>query len=106
MTITTCGMTSPARWTSTVSPSRMSLRSISSWLCRLARLTVTPPMCTGSSMGMGGGGAGGATAAPPQLDLQRPVVDLDDDPVNLVGEAVAPGEQFGVVGEQGLDVLA
>src|SRR5680860_630262 len=39
---TTCGMTSPARSTRTWSPSRMSFRSMSSTLCRLARLTVTP----------------------------------------------------------------
>ena len=35
-------MISPAFWITTVSPIRMSLRSISSALCRLARLTVVP----------------------------------------------------------------
>ncbi|OPZ69004.1 MAG: hypothetical protein BWY83_02128 [bacterium ADurb.Bin478] len=47
MDLTTSGITSPARCTSTQSPSRMSLRSISSWLCRVARLTSTPPIFTG-----------------------------------------------------------
>ena len=46
------GITSPARWTTTVSPMRMSLRRISSsW--SVARLTITPPMLTGSSMASG-----------------------------------------------------
>ena len=44
----TCGMTSPARCTRTLSPSRMSLRSTSSRLCSVARATVTPPSSTGS----------------------------------------------------------
>ena len=45
---TTCGITSPARCTTTSSPSRMSLRRMSSSLCRVARSTVTPPTLTGS----------------------------------------------------------
>ena len=43
------GITSPARMTSTRSPSRMSLVAISSSLCSVALVTVTPLTCTGSS---------------------------------------------------------
>ena len=47
ITATICGITSPARCTSTLSPTRTSLRSISSWLCSDALETVTPPTRTG-----------------------------------------------------------
>ena len=50
---TTWGMTSPARCTITTSPSRMSLRLMSSSLCSVARETVTPPTSTGSSIAHG-----------------------------------------------------
>ena len=50
---TICGITSPARWTITSSPSRMSLRLMSSSLCSVARETVTPPTSTGSSIAHG-----------------------------------------------------
>ena len=50
---TTSGMTSPARRTITVSPTRTSLRSISSWLCSVALVTVTPPTNTGASRATG-----------------------------------------------------
>ena len=43
-------MTSPARWTITVSPMRTSLRAISSSLCSVAFCTTTPPTVTGSSL--------------------------------------------------------
>ena len=46
-------MTSPARRTITSSPGRTSLRARSSSLCSVARLTVTPPTCTGSSSANG-----------------------------------------------------
>ena len=46
---TTSGMTSPARRTTTMSPTRRSLRAISSWLCRVALVMVAPPTKTGSS---------------------------------------------------------
>ena len=46
-------MTSPARCSSTVSPSRTSLRAISSSLCRVAFVTTTPPTVTGSSRATG-----------------------------------------------------
>ena len=49
-TSTTSGITSPARRTRTVSPTRTSLRSTSSWLWSVARLTVTPETSTGWSM--------------------------------------------------------
>ena len=50
---TTWGMTSPARWMRTRSPSRMSLRATSSRLWRVARLTVTPPISTGRIIATG-----------------------------------------------------
>ena len=50
---TTWGITSPARWTMTVSPSRMSLRLMSSSLWSVAWETVTPPTSTGSSCAQG-----------------------------------------------------
>ncbi len=50
---TTWGITSPARWTMTRSPSRMSLRLMSSSLCSVAWETVTPPTSTGSSCAQG-----------------------------------------------------
>ena len=46
-TPTIWGMTSPALWRMTVSPTRMSLRAISSALCRVAFSTTTPPTVTG-----------------------------------------------------------
>ena len=49
----TCGITSPARWMITVSPMRMSLRAISSSLCRVALATTTPPTVTGFSRATG-----------------------------------------------------
>ncbi len=52
-TFTTWGITSPARCTTTVSPTRTSLRSISSWLCSEAFETVTPPTRTGRSFATG-----------------------------------------------------
>ncbi len=50
---TTCGITSPARITTTSSPTRASLRVRSSSLWRVAVLTVTPPTWTGSSIANG-----------------------------------------------------
>ena len=41
------GITSPARWMITSSPSRICLRLMSSSLCSVARDTVTPPTSTG-----------------------------------------------------------
>ena len=46
-------MTSPALSISTVSPILMSLRLISSWLCSVALLTVTPETKTGSNFATG-----------------------------------------------------
>ena len=46
-------MTSPARSMSTVSPTRTSLRRISSSLCRLTLLMTTPASGTGSSLATG-----------------------------------------------------
>ena len=50
---TTCGITSPARITTTSSPSRTSFRVRSSSLCSVAVLTVTPLTWTGSSIANG-----------------------------------------------------
>ena len=50
---TTWGITSPARWTITVSPIIRPLRATSSWLWRVARRTVAPPTETGSSSAKG-----------------------------------------------------
>jgi hypothetical protein len=50
-TDTTSGITSPARRTMTVSPTRTSLRRASSSLCRVALVTVTPPTNTGRQLG-------------------------------------------------------
>ena len=49
----TSGMTSPARRTSTQSPTRMSLRAISSSLCRVAWVTVPPDSTTASNWANG-----------------------------------------------------
>ena len=53
MTLTTSGITSPARRITTVSPMRTSLRRTSSMLCSVALLTVTPPTNTGSRRATG-----------------------------------------------------
>ncbi|MBA7647171.1 DNA ligase [subsurface metagenome] len=47
------GKTSPAFWTTTVSPLRTSRRATSLKLCRLARLTMVPERRTGVRMAMG-----------------------------------------------------
>jgi hypothetical protein len=52
-TATTSGITSPARRTITVSPTRTSLRRASSSLCSVALVTVTPPTNTGASRATG-----------------------------------------------------
>ena len=89
ITVTTWGITSPARSTTTVSPIRMSLRSISSQLCRVERDTVTPPMGTGFSMRDG-------------RDRSRPAHtgdDVLDDRRSLVGGEL---EGYGPAGLTGL----
>jgi hypothetical protein len=52
-TPTTSGITSPARRTMTVSPTRTSLRRASSSLCSVALVTVTPPTKIGASLATG-----------------------------------------------------
>ena len=47
------GMTSPARSTTTESPTRTSKRFISSSLCKVAFETTTPPTVTGSTLATG-----------------------------------------------------
>ena len=109
---TICGITSPARCTMTVSPIRTSLRRISSSLCRVARCTTTPPTVTGSSIAVGVSAPCRPTvimmsrrhglrllggefvrqrparrpAAHAEPVLQREVVDLVDDAVDVVGQ--------------------
>ena len=48
-----CGITSPARFTCTTSPTRRSLRATRSKLCSVASFTVVPPISTGSSTAYG-----------------------------------------------------
>ena len=108
-------MTSPARCTTTVSPTRTSLRAISSSLCSVAFETTTPPTVTGFSLATGVSAPvrptwisiassdgrrplGGefvrdrpARAARDEAEplLQREVVDLVDDAVDVIAEARA-----------------
>ena len=49
----TNGMTSPARRTSTVSPILIPRARMTSWLAKVARVTVVPPTNTGSSHATG-----------------------------------------------------
>ena len=112
---TTCGITSPARWTITWSPSRISLRLMSSSLCSVARETVTPPTCTGSRIAHGlsapvrptriaiwcelrlrgrrrplvGAGPARTRVERAEHGLLGERVDLDHDPVDLVVELLA-----------------
>ena len=53
MTRTTLGMTSPLRSKSTQSPICKPSRAISSWLCNVARDTITPLTFTGRNLAMG-----------------------------------------------------
>ena len=127
-TLTTSGITSPARRMTTVSPIRTSLRSTSSMLCNVALLTVTPPTKTGSSLATG-------VSAPvlptlnstsrtivvascgrklvrdrparcarheAQATLCRDVIDLVDDTIDLVRQLGALDANRGVVLEASL----
>src|SRR5881409_187443 len=105
----TCGITSPARVTSTQSPSRMSFASIRSKLWSVAVVTVTPPISTGSSTAYGlrapvrptlirislsfviwtSGANLRATAQRAELGVQPQRVDLHHD---AVGAIVQGGE--------------
>ena len=113
-TRTTWGMISPAFWITTASPIRTSLRSSSSALCRLARLTVVPASSTGSRSATGvslpvlptwtrdpdqlrdrllglvleGDRPARALAPRPQPLALVEVVDLDDQAVGLEVERV------------------
>ena len=64
---TTCGITSPARWTITRSPLRMSLRRMSSSLWSVALDTVTPPTWTARARP----GVEDACAADADVDLEE-----------------------------------
>ena len=114
-TETICGITSPARCSTTVSPMRMSLRAISSSLCSVAFCTSTPPTFTGSQPRDRRQRAGAAdldadvlqhghrlfrgelpgdrparrAADEAEPALQREVVDLVDHAIDVVAEAGA-----------------
>ena len=121
---TTCGITSPARSTITSSPARTSLRAMSSSLCSVASLTVTPPTPHRLEHGervqvaelahvpldalehgglrrrreLPGDGPARLAAHDAQAALQLDVVDLDDDAVDLeaqAGAALLPGLALG-----------
>ncbi len=128
---TTWGMTSPARCTITSSPGRTSLRWMSSSLCRVARSTVTPPTGTGSSTAKGvstpvrptltsmlckprnGRRRGELEGDRParvvgdlaEVALQRDLVDLDHDPVDVVVDLGPPFDPGGTGGDHLLDGL-
>ena len=119
-------MTSPARCTTTVSPTRTSLRSISSSLCRVALETTTPPTVTGLSLAIGVSAPVRPTLIVDRLDdrrrllgrelvrdrparrardeaeslLERKIVDLVDDAVDVVAERRALGLDRAIVLEQ------
>ena len=123
---TTSGITSPARRTITVSPTRTPLRRSSNRLCSVALLTVVPPTKTGSSLATGVSLPVRPTwisiALQPrhlllrrvlvrhrparlagdeaQLLLQRDGVDLVDHAVDVEGQRVAPGPDRCVEGHQ------
>ncbi len=129
---TTRGMTSPAFSTSTQSPSRMSLRAMSSALCSVAIETVEPARNTGSST------ANGVTApvrptftsifrssvvfcsagnlkaiaqrgnllVVPRRAAQRERVDLDDDAVGVEVERAALLGPLAAEGDQRVDARA
>ena len=126
---TICGMTSPARWTTTRSPIRTSRRAISSSLCRVARPTTTPPTVTGSSSAtrrppcarpeslMSFSTVSACSAAnlwaiaqrAPAADkaeavLQLQIVDLVNHAVDIVVEAGAMGRHVIVIGHGGVEV--
>ena len=112
----TCGITSPARVTTTSSRSRTSFFARSSSLCRVAVETVTPPTWTGSSIANGssrpvrpdvpddpverrrrgdrrelpGHRPARLAAGDAELAPQRALVDLDHDAVDLEVERLAP----------------
>ena len=128
----TCGMTSPARRTITVSPMRMSLRAISSSLCSVAFDTTTPPTVTGSSLAAGVSapvrptwismsqqprhrllrrelvGDGPARRARHEAQPRLPVepVDLVDDAVDVVAERGALCRHLAMEGQHLLGRLA
>ena len=119
-------MTSPARCTTTVSPTRTSLRAISSSLCRVALETTTPPTVTGLSLAIGVSAPVRPTLIVDRLDdrhrllgrelvrdrpsrrardeaeplLEREIVDLVNDAVDVVAERRALGLDRVVVGDQ------
>ena len=76
-------MISPAFWITTVSPTRMSLRAISSALCSVARFTVVPASRTGLEVG-------DRRELARLADLNADVQDLGDRLLGLVLERDRP----------------
>ena len=111
---TTCGMTSPARWMRTRSPTRRPSRAISSRLCSVTLATITPPTPTGFSRPTGVSlpvrptwmsiassvvsafSAGNLCARPQRgarADLAEPLLPVE--PADLVDHAVDVERQVG-----------
>ena len=125
-------MTSPARWMMTVSPSRMSLRSISSSLWSVACWTTTPPTVMGSRSATGVSvprrptwmricfstvcaccagnlcamAQRGARDTKPSRSSRSRVVHLVDDAVDVVGQLRALLADLAVECEQRIDAVA
>ena len=85
---TTAGITSPAFSITTVSPMRMSLRSISSSLCNVARATRLPLTITGSSAATG-------VSTPVRPTWMRMSCKLRFDPFGFVLVSDRPARRFG-----------
>ena len=83
-TLTMCGITSPARSTTTVSPLRTSSRWTSLKLCSVVLLMVTPPIRTGASTRRGSQRAG-----PADVDLEVEHARLGAPGRELVGDRPA-----------------
>ena len=113
---TTCGMTSPARWISTRSPTRTPSRAISSRIVERALATMTPPTPTGFSradrrqlagaadldvdrlergLRLLGGEFVGERPARRARDLAEPPLPVE--PVDLVDDAVDVERQVGAL---------
>ncbi len=79
-----CGITSPARFTCTTSPTRRSLRATRSKLCSVASCTCVPPISTGSRTAYGLIAAGA-----PHVHLDREQRRLGDVGRELSRDRVA-----------------
>src|SRR5436190_161627 len=108
---TICGMTSPARCTITSSPWRICLRLMSSSLWSVARVTVTPPTCTGSMIAHGLSApvrptrmrisCNRVTAVVRAQPLEHPELRLELDAFAVAG-SVDPDRERAVGGDRGV----